>query len=156
MSGQGNGQGADFAEIQDFTLGQDVRVQLVTAGLREVWPELQAGLERVRTASKEPWIAEDVYVKLAQGQAALFTFRRKGELIGFIVLEVMTFPFETERVLSIWIGWAKYPKHGHYGLEAAKRIADGIGFSRVVFSSTQDSPWLDARFKRLHTWYEVK
>lgn len=143
---------------EEFTLDDGrVRVQLVALeALREVWPEVVEGLECVREANGELWIPEDVYSAVSRREATLYTFRRDGELIGLQVFQRMTFPFDPRPALNIWVGWAKYPKHGWLGLEAAKRVARGAGLGRVVFSTTQDSPWVNDRFQRLHAWYEVK
>lgn len=124
--------------------------------LRAVWPELQRGLHVVRETNGEPWIPEDVYGELVTGRATLYTFRVDEELIGFCVLQPMTFPFTYEAALNIWVGWAKDKGNGWLGIAAAKHVAEKAGMRRIVFSTPQRNAWLDERFKPLSTWYEVK
>jgi len=123
--------------------------------LRSVWPALQYGLEVVRKANGEPWIAEDVYAALLYGRAALYVFENiDGELEGFGIFEVINFPFEFKPRLNIWIGWSKQPGQGWCGVEVARKIARAAGLDSIVFSTTQDSGWTK-RFRKLNTWYEV-
>lgn len=123
--------------------------------LRDVWDELIPGLERVRTSSREVWIAEDVYARILYGQANLYVFRDSDDkLIGFGVFEVHFFPQDPTPCLNIWIGYSNKPAHGHYGEDLARELAARAGITRIVFCSPQDNPWLQ-KYKKITTWYEV-
>lgn len=135
----------------------DVQYHFVPVeGLRDIWPELQEGLEQVRASNGEPWIPEDVYARLVDSRAWLYTFYMEGgtELLGFMVLEIISMPSEYVKRLNVWVAWAKYPDHGDFGMEAARRIAHYAGLHGVVFSTPQEHSWVK-KAKPITTWYEV-
>jgi hypothetical protein len=56
------------------------------AQLREVWPDVRAGLDRVTSRMQQTWIAEDVYHALKTKQSILLVGIEEGKFAGFVVL----------------------------------------------------------------------
>jgi hypothetical protein len=54
--------------------------------LREVWPDIKAGLEVILKRTQQPWIAEDVYHALKTNQSILLVGIEEGKFAGFVVL----------------------------------------------------------------------
>ena len=122
--------------------------------LRDIWPQLQYGLDMVRKSTGESWINEDVYAALLHGQAALYVIQDGDELEVFGIYQVLNFAFEFTPRLSIWIGWSRHPAQGHLGIEVSRKVAREMGITSIVFSTTQENRWVE-KFTKLHTWYEV-
>lgn len=124
--------------------------------LRQLWPELQYGLELVRSTNGEPWIVEDVYSELLHGRADLYVFETdEGDLQGLAIFQVLYFPFEFKPRLNVWIGWSKSPRQGRYGEEVAHLLKRAAGFDSVVFATSQENAWVNKHHK-LFTWYEIE
>jgi hypothetical protein len=54
--------------------------------LREVWPDVKAGLEVILKRTRQTWIAEDVYHALKTKQSILLIGIEEGKFAGFVVL----------------------------------------------------------------------
>jgi hypothetical protein len=54
--------------------------------LREVWPDVKAGLEVILKRTQQTWIAEDVYHALKTKQSILLIGIEEGKFAGFVVL----------------------------------------------------------------------
>jgi hypothetical protein len=54
--------------------------------LREVWPDVKAGLEVILKRTQQTWIAEDVYHALKTKQSILLIGMESGQFSGFVVL----------------------------------------------------------------------
>lgn len=103
--------------------------------IRGVWPMILPGIQKILENSKESWLQEDVYLSLATGNASLYLFYKDGQYAGFGVYQVLTFPYENEPVLNIWLGYAVEKGNSAVGVEVSKRIAQEAGLSRIVFQS---------------------
>lgn len=54
-------------------------------GLRQNWPFVKDGLERILSKSPEFWIPEDVYASLASNKATLWLWIEDDKTVGFVV-----------------------------------------------------------------------
>lgn len=96
-----------------------------------------------------------MYTALVTGRAALYTFAdAQGAHAGFGVYEVMPLAYEANPVLNIWLGHAEKADYGHYGVELSRKIAGLMGLERIVFSTSQESPWVK-KFRLMKAYYEV-
>lgn len=122
--------------------------------IRQLWPVILPGVEKIKSTNGESWLPEDIYAALVCNKASLYIFQKDGAHAGFGVLEVMQLPFEVTPVVNIWLGHFDAKENGHYGIEVTKLVASAAGIERSVFSTPQDNSWVK-NFRRITSWYEV-
>lgn len=66
----------------------------------------------------------------------------------------MPVAYESNPVLNIWLGHAEKKEYGHYGVELSRLVAGAMGLERIVFSTSQESPWVK-KFRLFKAYYEV-
>lgn len=123
--------------------------------IRQIFPIIRPGIEKIISTNREPYVPEDVYAALVCGGASLYVGYREGAYAGFAVLRQMAFDFDTSPVLNIWLGYSVDRAQGAFGIEVAKAVAAAAGIERVVFSSPQKG-WASAHADEITTWYEVR
>ena len=110
-------------------MGRQVTGELIHPDrLRDVWPQVKAGLA---TMPADDWIPEDVYHAIRSGTAALHLF---GE--SFIVFQQDRTEYTRLPVLHIWLA---YNAHGQDVIAAGESLiratAERMGAHRITLSS---------------------
>ena len=67
--------------------------------LRNWWPSVKPGLEKVKTKSPENWIVEDVYVDCFNQKSMLWVLIDNNSFVGFFILQPIG------KTMHIWVGW---------------------------------------------------
>lgn len=101
------------------------------------WERVRAGLLKVKKATTDDWLPEDVYMAIRQGQAQLFMCEDEhGDYLGFVVLRLVHTFHDSE--LHVWCAYAatSRPLMREF-LPQIKAIARGAGAQRVSFSSAR-------------------
>lgn len=93
--------------------------------IRQVWPDILPGLQRVIEKGKAKWQAEDMYAALKYARATLYL--ATGERSGFFVLERKKCPHTAEEYVNVWALHAEPTKGENYG-DVAPFVADAMSF----------------------------
>lgn len=109
--------------------------------LRNWWPSLRAGLNKIKTKSPENWIPEDVYTDCWNKKAMLWVVLENNHFYGFFILQ----PIDKE--LHVWAAWTLENDYQvvQKGLQFIKNMARDAGFKYLTFSSHR--PGWDRRAK---------
>ena len=106
------------------------------ANIRELWPTIKPGIEKVESLSKE-WIAEDVYLSLKLGTCNLHIVTIDGEYEGFIVTQQQ----DNHSIINlhIWIAYSKKNNHDMVVecMDSIKQWAEKIDAKYVTFGSVR-------------------
>lgn len=114
--------------------------------LASTWPEIRAGLEKVKEHTSEAWLPEDIYCALKAGQATLYIEKDGG---GFVILRQENH-FDGIG-LHIWCAYSKSLKKLPVYIDEIREIARSINARRITLSSKRD--W-SKYFKPAMTIYE--
>lgn len=77
--------------------------------LRDWWPSVRPGLDKIKTKSPENWIVEDVYTDLFNGKSMIWVLIEDNRYKGFFVLQPMGM------TMHVWAG---------YSLENSQQIVE--------------------------------
>jgi len=99
--------------------------------LRNWWPSLRAGLNKIKTKSTENWIPEDVYTDCWNQKAMLWVVLKNNHFYGFFILQPMG------EELHVWAAWTLENDYQvvQKGLQFIKNMARDGGFKYLTFSS---------------------
>jgi len=97
--------------------------------LRDLWHFVRPGLLKVKEASKEPWIPEDIYTDCYTGRSMLWVLTDGKDCVGFGIMQPLN------NVLHVWAAWGKFlMDDGFYHI---REIAKLGGASRITFESNR-------------------
>lgn len=114
--------------------------------IKDTWPMVRKGLERIIEKISPDWIPEDVYMALMCGSSTLHLCYTEDEYDGFLVLT----PVKDygQSVLFIWCAYGKAKNH----MDEIKEIARQIGAKKIRFASPRKG--LSKRYRPITTIYE--
>jgi hypothetical protein len=105
-----------------------VRFELIRQdNLRESWPAVKRGLERVLTIGKEYWLTEDVYAHLRMNLATLYLGFADDRYLGFFIAETKREPYTNESYVNVWILFAE-PQNGENHAGVAEFVQETIAY----------------------------
>jgi hypothetical protein len=100
--------------------------------VRERWDFIRFGLSRILRKSPEPYIAEDVYLKLGIGKAFLWmALADSGNAEGFFILE------KNGDTCHIWCAWAVAPNLLEDGVAHIETLAREFGANKLTFDTNR-------------------
>jgi hypothetical protein len=67
--------------------------------LRDWWPSIRSGLDKIKTRSPENWIPEDVYTDCFNQKAMLWVVLENNHFSGFFILQPQG------KTLHVWAAW---------------------------------------------------
>jgi hypothetical protein len=126
-------------------MSSSVRVFIEPNNLRQVWDYVREGLLKVKEASNEPWIPEDIYCDCYSGRSMLWLMLEDGQPVGFGVLQPVG------DSLHIWAGYGKFLMED--GFRHAEEIAKLGGVRKITFESNRPG-W--AKMAEKHGYRPVK
>jgi len=99
--------------------------------LRNWWPSIKPGLEKVKTKSPENWIVEDVYVDCFNQKSMLWVLIEDKRFVGFFILQPLG------NTMHIWVGWTLENNQQivENGLKYIKILASQANSKYITFSS---------------------
>jgi len=99
--------------------------------LRNWWPSIKPGLEKVKTKSPENWIVEDVYVDCFNQKSMLWVLIEDKRFVGFFILQPLG------NTMHIWVGWTLENNQQivENGLKYIKDLSRQGGMKYLTFSS---------------------
>jgi len=99
--------------------------------LRNWWPSIKPGLEKVKTKSPENWIVEDVYVDCFNQKSMLWVLIEDKRLVGFFILQPLG------NTMHIWVGWTLENNQQivENGIKYIKDLSRQGGMKYLTFSS---------------------
>jgi hypothetical protein len=99
--------------------------------LRNWWPSVREGINKIKTKSPENWIPEDVYTDCFNQKAMLWVVLKNNHFFGFFILQ----PIEQE--LHVWAAWTLENDYQtvEKGLQFIKNVASEANFKYLTFSS---------------------
>ena len=99
--------------------------------LRNWWPFIKPGLEKVKTKSPENWIVEDVYVDCFNQKSMLWVLIEDKRFVGFFILQPLG------NTMHIWVGWTLENNQQivENGLKYIKDLSRQGGMKYLTFSS---------------------
>jgi len=126
-------------------MSSSARVFIEPNNLRQVWDYVREGLLKVKEASSEPWIPEDIYCDCYSGRSMLWLMVENDQPVGFGVLQPVG------DSLHIWAGYGKFLMDE--GFRHAEEIAKSGGARRITFESNRPG-W--ARMADKHGYKPVR
>ena len=99
--------------------------------LRNWWPFVRPGLEKIKTKSTEPWIPEDVYADCYSQRSLLWVLFSNDKPVGFVVLQ------PNGDTLHVWCGFSYEGGWLETGWEHIQQIAKLQGLKKVSFESNR-------------------
>jgi hypothetical protein len=104
--------------------------------IREVWPQVKAGLEAVKAKvpNASDWRTEDVYAEVLYDKARLLMDDASPEA-GFVILFVNIEQYSQRKELFIWVAYSPLGDAADQYLDDLKAIAHEQGCSHIVMSS---------------------
>ena len=99
--------------------------------LRNWWPSIKPGLEKVKTKSPENWIVEDVYVDCFNQKSMLWVLIEDKRFVGFFILQPLG------NTMHIWVGWTLENNQQivEIGIKYIKDLSRQGGMKYLTFSS---------------------
>jgi hypothetical protein len=99
--------------------------------LRNWWPSIKPGLEKVKTKSPENWIVEDVYVDCFNQKSMLWVLIEDKRFVGFFILQPLG------NTMHIWVGWTLENNQQivENGIKYIKDLSRQGGMKYLTFSS---------------------
>lgn len=84
------------------------RIEVVTPEhLQQWWLRfVRRGIETIMRKTQPDWIPEDVYTKVACGQAAIYILHYDTLPVGFIVAMIQPRMYGAKKDLVVWCGWS--------------------------------------------------
>jgi len=126
-------------------MSSSVRVFVEPQNLRQVWDYVREGLTKVKEASLDPWIPEDIYCDCYTGKSMLWLMLEGGQPVGFGVLQPVG------DSLHIWAGYGKFLMED--GFRHAEEIAKSGGVRKITFESNRPG-W--AKMAEKHGYRPIK
>jgi hypothetical protein len=99
--------------------------------LRNWWPSIRPGLDKIKTKSPENWIVEDVYTDLFNGRSMIWMAIEDNRYKGFFILQPMG------QTMHVWAGYT-LENNQHIvenGLKYIKILASQANAKFITFSS---------------------
>jgi len=99
--------------------------------LRNWWPHIRPGLDKIKTKSPENWIPEDVYTDCFNQKSMLWVTFEESRFSGFFILQPMG------HTMHVWCAWSLENRHEtlENGLKFIKDIASQGKCKFISFSS---------------------
>lgn len=99
--------------------------------LRNWWPSVRDGINKIKTKSPENWIPEDVYTDCFNQKAMLWVVLKDSHFYGFFILQ----PLGQE--LHVWAAWTLENDYQvvQKGLQFIKNMAREANVKYLTFSS---------------------
>ena len=99
--------------------------------LRNWWPFIKPGLEKVKAKSPENWIVEDVYVDCFNQKSMLWVLIEDKRFVGFFILQPLG------NTMHIWVGWTLENNQQivENGIKYIKDLSRQGGMKYLTFSS---------------------
>lgn len=99
--------------------------------LRNWWPSIRPGLDKIKTKSPENWIVEDVYTDLFNGRSMIWVIIEDNRYKGFFILQPMG------QTMHVWAGYT-LENNQHIvenSLKYIKILASQANAKFITFSS---------------------
>jgi hypothetical protein len=99
--------------------------------LRNWWPSVRPGLDKIKTRSPENWIPEDVYTDCFNQKAMLWVILENNHFVGFFILQPMG------DTMHVWAAWTLENNYQivESGLKYIKDICRQGNVKYLTFSS---------------------
>ena len=99
--------------------------------LRDWWPSIRPGLDKIKIRSPENWIPEDVYTDCFNQKAMLWVVLENNHFSGFFILQPQG------HTLHVWAAWTLENNYQivESGLKYIKDLASQGGCKYLTFSS---------------------
>lgn len=101
--------------------------------LRDAWPWVKQGLEKVRARGHLSWIAEDIYCDCYEQRSMLWIFFKEDKPCAFMVLQ------PNGKNMHMWAAWSDGTVKDilEIGLQQAINISKQGGCTNLTFSSVR-------------------
>lgn len=114
------------------------------------WEAVKAGLQRIKSKTREHWLVEDIYHQLKLGNCGLYVFDG-----GFVILQLLNGWDGKE--MNVFCAYGS--GNMDWALPQTKEIAKAAGCKRLKFTSTRDG-WekraIAVGYTKGHTEYEME
>jgi len=105
-------------------------MKLKATDIRQVWDDVQPGLQVIKNRFNPEWRTEDIYADCVSGNATLYMADG-----GFFVMRVDVERFTGQSTLFIWIVYGKAEDEWESYLDEIETLARSVGAKSISFES---------------------